>query len=1069
MPPSVSTTRARIALVLLCGLATASATAQSLSSSGVRAVPTYEAVGLYWSAPGAGSAGCDVRYRRSGASAWSQGLALWFDAASNECRGSLVNLAPGTAYEVQLGVSGAYTRGTTFATWPNQVPIATTIAVPSGSGTLNVSAGGSAAGYVLYDGTGSVLDAANGAQYNVTINASYVIVRGFTLRGAQIDAIRIAPTVHDVIIEDNDISGWGRTRDGKWGADMDSGIRAICKSEELTRVTIQRNRIHDPRYPANSWTDGHPAGPQGITFSYCGGNHVLRWNEIYSAKNHFNDAMGGEDNFSNTGFPNADSDIYGNRIEMAWDDGIESEGGNRNVRIWGNYLDRTATGIASTVDSVGPLYIFRNVWNRNQFMEGAACDSDQKQPMFKSGSSADFANGRRYLFHNTMLQAQQSGCQYGLGGGAGIGGTGDSQLVRNTVSMNNIYHLWKPNGAFYQVGSDVTFQNDLTNAVSTPEVGGIVATPVYASGNGWQSGSGGLYQLAAGSPGYDAGLRIPNFNDHFNGTAPDVGAAEAGDTAMKFGVAASSGNSGAATVPTTLPAGPTPDPTPSPSSGTSAGSGSASTSLGIDASSYAFAAGEAVTFTVTVAGASGTPTGTIAFRADGASIAGCEAAALSGGRAACTTSALGGGNRAITGDYSGDASYAAGRAGPITVAVSGTSTSLALPARFGMDSSSYTVGAGQSVKFTATVPGDGGSLRFEDNGHAIGGCDAAAVVAGRASLHHERARRRQPRDPRRLLRQRQLRRRDRRTDHADRHRGHRLRRAQRAGPVVGIEPRIRLGPEPRAAGRYRLRHVVHLRRAGQRAVAGDVRRAPYGDRHVRRHALSHHGPGLRRPVRPVPRERHARGLRVARLQRRRPRYVHGDARRAHREQGHHAPGVERGGPGVQRRHRRHAERELPGPLVAHRRRGVGLGTQRRAPGRYPLRHLVHLRCRGQGHVAGGLRRREDGGRDLQRHALPHDGSGVRRAGLGSVAGPGHGGGDGHTLLQRPGQRRLQLQRGRRRAVEADHARGLLVAEDDLPLAGAGAPRGAQGRAHIAVPSTTQPRRAMSRIVESLVL
>ena len=60
--------------------------------------------------------------------------------------------------------------------------------------------------------------------------------------------------------------------------------------------------------------------------------------------------MGGEDNFSTTGFPDADSDIYGNSIQNTWDDGIEAEGGNNNVRIWGNYnIGGCGAGVAGPI------------------------------------------------------------------------------------------------------------------------------------------------------------------------------------------------------------------------------------------------------------------------------------------------------------------------------------------------------------------------------------------------------------------------------------------------------------------------------------------------------------------------------------------------------------------------------------------------------------------------------------------------------------------------------------------------------------------------------------------------
>lgn len=59
-----------------------------------------------------------------------------------------------------------------------------------------------------------------------------------------------------------------------------------------------------------------------------------------------NDTFGGSSNFSFEGSPNRDSDIYGNLISHVWDDAIESEGANMNVRIWGNYTDHTFQHIA---------------------------------------------------------------------------------------------------------------------------------------------------------------------------------------------------------------------------------------------------------------------------------------------------------------------------------------------------------------------------------------------------------------------------------------------------------------------------------------------------------------------------------------------------------------------------------------------------------------------------------------------------------------------------------------------------------------------------------------------------
>ncbi|HYX63570.1 MAG TPA: Ig-like domain-containing protein, partial [Burkholderiales bacterium] len=295
--------------------------------AGGNAVTTFHSAGLYWTPPSnPGSAGCIVQFRKQGDSTWRQGLNLWYDSRNSECRGSLVDLTPGTTYDVQLGVGSTYAVQTSATTWSEQFPIAQTVTVSSQSSTLNITQGGSASGYVLYQAApGAVIDGGTSAQA-INVNASYVIVRGFTVKGGN-DGIAIQPGQHDVVVEQNDVSGWGRfnyTNSAGWqiGVDEDSGITSRCYNATASyRMIIQRNKVHDPRYGANSWDWGHPAGPTGISFYECGDNNVIRYNEITSSsqQHYYNDSIGGGNNDSNKGAPGADSDIYGNIATASMD------------------------------------------------------------------------------------------------------------------------------------------------------------------------------------------------------------------------------------------------------------------------------------------------------------------------------------------------------------------------------------------------------------------------------------------------------------------------------------------------------------------------------------------------------------------------------------------------------------------------------------------------------------------------------------------------------------------------------------------------------------------------------
>jgi hypothetical protein len=532
-----------LALVLLSALAGRSAAAAD-------AVATFHSIGLSWSPPG-GSAGtaATVRYRPMGGSPYVEGLPLWFDARNGEYRGSLVQLEPGTTYEIELTHDADPPEVLSASTWPAEFPIGQTITLPGGetSTPLVLDAAtysGSASGYTLITAPpeGATIDVADGADDCVVIQASFVILRGVTIRGCAVNGI-VLDGAHDVVIERNDISGWGRISGDGWGVNGDAALR--CDHDEsVERIVVQRNRIHHPRADSNNWGEPrpdygdnpHPAGPQAMYFEICGGNHVIRYNQFDSDADHyFNDILGGAENFSEDGFPRADSDIYGNILQNCWDDGIESEGSNENVRIWGNFIDQTMVKVAVASTAIGPVYIWRNIAALARTDDNVAPDDEDRGPFLKAGNSGGFGGGRIYVFHNTLLQPVNPdgmGLPFGCGGGiADAGGP-----LEQVVSRNNILQNHKDWWSSISDGSgDPTndYDYDLYNGVvpNGTEANGWHGTPAFAAANG-----SGEYALDPASLGFDAGQVLPGFNDGFAGTAPDVGAFEAGSPPMEFGV-----------------------------------------------------------------------------------------------------------------------------------------------------------------------------------------------------------------------------------------------------------------------------------------------------------------------------------------------------------------------------------------------------------------------------------------------------------------------------------------------------------------------------------------------------
>jgi hypothetical protein len=532
---------ATVATLIGCGLVQANPSA----------VATFESIGLRWkTASGAPNRTCTVHYRAEGSETWKEGLPLWFDTTlhieeldrNKEYRGSLVHLQPDTVYEIRLRLPEVDEETIlTARTWAETFPVARTIQIdPTSPQPIRLTEGGSPEeGYVLYTAPeGTVFDGQNTADSNLVIAASYVIVRGLTLTNARVHGIQLE-AVTDVVIEQCEVTGWGRIHPSGYGYNINSAVYSDAGS--LERIIIQDNHLHTPRSGSNSWLEErehegqmtlHPIGPQAITFKESAGNHVIRRNLIESTPERmFNDGMGAFGNFSYKGFPGPDSDIYDNRISQVFDDAIEAEGGGINVRIWGNFIDEAMAAIGAASISLGPQYIFRNTFARSRRGRGNDFASTQGYLLVKLGNeSTRYTKGKIYIFHNTMIQPEPwpGGHFPTSGGNLGIITTGDQKRQSNITSRNNILTMRTPDRAAikdHQRDPSNDFDYDLyygtIDVAPGNQKNGIFGKPVF------DNSTPGKWPLLPESPGYDAAERLPNFNDNYTGEGPDMGAFEA--------------------------------------------------------------------------------------------------------------------------------------------------------------------------------------------------------------------------------------------------------------------------------------------------------------------------------------------------------------------------------------------------------------------------------------------------------------------------------------------------------------------------------------------------------------
>jgi len=403
----------------------------------------------------------EVRFRKVGATAWNPAQPLVYDDRAPNAlmasvvpgnhRGVILSLEPGQPYEVQVrqGSDRYDATGNTLSLEPSKASAAlgdwTDVDVTITRSGNTVTATPTTGTPVSIDATGVDYAEFTGGMVRggaITIAATGVILRDVAVLAPTASAIIFADGASDVRLIRPRISGWARNDIGVkpasvgWGRQHDAAIE-LCRDHTTNHsVMVIGARCGFPRYHSNTWehwnpsvgapTEGygsHPYGPNFISVkrgSYLGGVYISGCSFAGDKRRPVDDVLNGDNNKTREIGGMGPNAFMGHCYARGMaDDGLEIEGSNQNVALYGNWFDleRVAnrsrsprSGVSVSTGYWGPTVLARNVfrWTQAGFV-GPVGQSEQgsafkvQRAAGSSGIPPDEQTGLVVLAHNTVF------------------------------------------------------------------------------------------------------------------------------------------------------------------------------------------------------------------------------------------------------------------------------------------------------------------------------------------------------------------------------------------------------------------------------------------------------------------------------------------------------------------------------------------------------------------------------------------------------------------------------------------------------------------------------------------
>ncbi len=509
--------------------------------------PTTRHISIEWAI--SGDADNDsvvaVRYRPQGQAEWRAALPLRrVPAGSNEGfswanrhSGSLFDLTPATSYEIELSLSdpdgGAQ----------QQVVSATTRAVPvPGSGALRPATPATLNSVLAAAQPGDIVELGAGSYPGFSINRSGAVGLPLTVRGlpgAVINGelglfnrqqiILQALTVNGRIRFNgsNDVSILDCTVNASASVGAGDGIVSYLRAE---RAYIANNTV----IGTTTWAEGSfgvNGNNLGEGIAVTGPGHVIAGNRVRGFRDGISFLEGSE------AFDQFSIDVIDNTISEAADDGIEADFCFHNCRIVGNRLTNTFIAMSSQPSLGGPTWFVRNraynvVHIPFKLYRGSVGDVLLHNTIVKQGDGFNAYPGtpisRAYVRNNLFLGGA-AGTFAGFSSGSGR--VVDLQSLSADSSLNHNGYGSTLGTFSGRIGAS-SFSSLAQLRSSVESQAQQVDMSIFANGLAFPAAaltqfSAPTLELVPASPAVDRGELLPNINDGFRGSAPDLGALEA--------------------------------------------------------------------------------------------------------------------------------------------------------------------------------------------------------------------------------------------------------------------------------------------------------------------------------------------------------------------------------------------------------------------------------------------------------------------------------------------------------------------------------------------------------------